>query len=78
MLEADNIQLYSFYTDYDTITDLEQYRDTVHYFGNINSLILQRMRDGEYRLTKDNYQAHWQEVLEFYQSYDYDALFAQE
>lgn len=78
MLEADNIQLYSFYTDYDTVTDLDQYRDTVHYSGAVNSLLLQRMHDGEYRLTRDNYQAHWQEVLEFYQSYDYDALFTQE
>lgn len=78
MLEADNIQLYSFYNDYDTITDLNLYRDIVHYSGAINSVILQRIHDGEYRLTRENYQEHWQEVLEYYQSFDYNALFETE
>lgn len=74
LLEAENIQLFSFYNDYETITNLDNYSDSVHYTPQINSLLLQRMRDGEYLLTKDNYQAHWQEFYEFYNSYDYDAL----
>lgn len=77
LLEADNIQVFSFNTDYETITDLNNYRDIVHHSNDINSLLLQRMCRGEYRLTKDNYKAHWQEVLEFYTTYDYEALFAQ-
>lgn len=78
LLEAENIQVYSFYNDYETVTDLDLYRDTVHYSGAINSLILQRIQRGEYRLTEENYQSHWQEVLDYYQSYDYDALFPEE
>lgn len=78
LLEADNIALYSFYNDYGTITNLNLYRDTVHYSGEINSLILQRIHNGEYKLTRENYSAYWQEILDFYQSYDYDAIFQTE
>lgn len=77
LLEADNIQLYSFYTDLDTIVNLDNYRDIVHYSPEINSLILSRMQKGEYRLTKDNCQEHWKSVLDFYGNYDYDRLFSE-
>ncbi len=75
LLEADNIQLYSFFTDYNLITNLNNYKDILHYSQDINSLILQRIHDGENQLTKENYVEYWQEVLEYYQSYDYEAFF---
>lgn len=77
LLEADNIQLYSFYTDYDLVTDFDNYRDIVHYHSGINSLLLQRMRNGEYRLTRENYRDHWSQVREFYSTYDYEAIFTE-
>lgn len=77
LLEEPNIHLFSFYTDYETITDLDNYRDTVHHSDAVNSLLLQRMHAGEYQLTKENYEQHWQEVQVFYTSYDYDAIFAE-
>ena len=77
LTQAENIRLYSFYTDFDLSTNLDNYRDTVHYHSGINSLLLQRMCDGEYRLTKDNYRQHWEEVRSFYSSYDYDSIFAE-
>ena len=76
LLEAENIQVFSFYTDTDICTNLDLYNDTVHYNSQTNSLLLKRMHTGEYRLTKENYQTHWQEVLDFYRNYDYDAIFA--
>ena len=75
MLEAENIRLFSFYTDFETITNLDNYRDSVHHSQQINSLLLQRMAAGEYLLTEANYQQHWKDVLDFYTSYDYEALF---
>ncbi len=75
LLAEENIQLYSFYTDFDTITDLDNYRDSVHYSQQISSLLLQRMASGEYRLTAQNNARHWKQVQEFYAAYDYDALF---
>ena len=76
LTQADNIQLYSFYTDFATCTDFDNYRDIVHYHADINSLLLQRMRNQEYRLTRDNYLLHWEEVREFYNNYDYEAIFS--
>lgn len=75
LLEAENIRLYSFCGDFATITELDNYRDSVHHSQQINSLLLQRMTGEEYRLTKENYRDHWQQVREFYRGYDYDALF---
>ena len=76
LLEAENIRLFSFCTDYETITNLNNYRDTVHHSNAVNSLLLQRFAAGEYALTNENYEAHWEEVLDFYTGYDYDAFFA--
>ena len=55
LLQEDNIQLYSFFLDFDTVTDLDNYRDIVHHSDKINSLLLQRFCSGEYRLTRDTY-----------------------
>ncbi len=75
LMEEPNIQVYSFYTDFETITNLDNYRDSVHYGSHINSLLLQRMARQEYRLTPETNDDHWQQVLEFYRNYDYDAIF---
>lgn len=78
LMEEPNIQVYSFYTDFETITDLNNYRDSVHYGSHINSLMLERIARQEYRLTPENNETHWQQVLDFYGDFDYDALFAEE
>lgn len=75
MLEAENIRLFSFYTDFDTITNLDHYRDSVHHSQQINSQLLQQMAANKYLLTEENYRQHWQEVLSFYTNYDYAAIF---
>lgn len=77
MLEYDNIHLFSFFDDYSLITDLDHYTDISHYTAQINSELLRRMHNGEHQLTKDNYQAYWQEVAAFYLAYDYDAIFSE-
>lgn len=71
----ENIHLFSFHTDFDTITNLDHYCDVNHYSTDINSLLLQRMAEGEYQLTEENMDVHWQAVADFYRSYDYDALY---
>lgn len=78
LLQAENVRLYSFYDDYALCTDFDNYRDVVHYHSGINSLLLQRMYNDEFRLTKDNYRQHWEEVRAFYSSYDYEAIFAED
>lgn len=75
MVEYDNIHLFSFFEVEELICNLENYKDILHYSGEINSQILHWMKDGEHQLTKDNYINHWDTVLDFYNNYDYDALF---
>ncbi len=77
LLQVENIQLYAFCDDYQTITDLSNYRDTVHHCAAVNSLILRRIRDGQYRLTAENYRDYWQEVQDYYSAYDYEALLSE-
>jgi len=74
LLQQENIRIFSFFSDFDTVTDLNNYRDIVHHSNDINSLLLQRLHRGEYRLTEDNYLQHWQDVEAFYGNYDYEAL----
>jgi hypothetical protein len=74
LLGEENIQLFSFHTDFETTTDLNNYRDIVHHSDQINSLLLHRFHSGEYRLTEDTYRQHWQEVRDFYQNFDFEAL----
>lgn len=75
LLSAENIHLFSFFTDYETTTNLNIYTDDIHYSADVNASMMDRMAQGKYLLTQDNYEAHWQEVLDFYQTYDYDALY---
>jgi len=75
LLAYDNIHLYSFFSDYETITNPDVYTDITHYNADINSLLLRRMANGEYLLTRDNTESHWQSVTDYYMSYDYASLF---
>lgn len=77
LLECENIHLFSFHTEYEYTADLSHYMDPEHYDADMNSQILRNMRDGVNLLTKENDQAHWSEVEEYYSSFDYEAYFLQ-
>lgn len=74
LLQLPNIQLYSFNNNFDLICDLDNYKDYEHYGEWVNSWILEQMAAGQYRLTRDNYQAYLEQIRAFYTSYDYAAL----
>ena len=78
ILKCDNIKLYSFDNRTDIITDLNNYKDNIHYGQWINSLMLKWMYEGQYLLTKDNYNEYIQEKLSFYTSFNYLTLAEQE
>lgn len=75
ILEVPNIELYSFHSNYDLVTDLENYKDSEHYIGEINDRILNWIKTGEYRLSKENYKEYIRKNLEFYKNYNYDKIF---
>lgn len=75
ILEIPNIELYSFFNNYEIITNLDNYMDTIHYMGHINDQILVWIKDRKYRLTKENYQEYINNNLKFYKKYNYDKIF---
>ena len=75
MLSCENIHLFSFNTNYDWVTNLENYKDVGHYGEWINSEILRCMKDDIGRLTKENYVQHTKEMWDFYTQFDYNSIF---
>lgn len=75
LLKYDNVKLYSFFTNYELICDLNNYTDVVHYSENVNSKILNWIKNDEYEITNDNKEEYIQEERKFYLKYDYDSIF---
>ncbi|MBR3825862.1 MAG: hypothetical protein IKJ39_11780 [Lachnospiraceae bacterium] len=75
LLTCENIHVFSFNTAYDVICDANNYRDVAHHREEVNSQILQWMKEGRYEITSDNYEAYCEEEREFFLNYDYEALF---
>lgn len=78
ILQHDNIRLYSFNNLTDITTDLNNYKDRLHYGSWINSLMLQYMHDGVCQITPDNYVEYFDREIAFYSSFDYASLEGQE
>ncbi|MCR4694147.1 MAG: hypothetical protein K5773_02350 [Pseudobutyrivibrio sp.] len=75
MLECDNIHLFSFNTEYDLITDLDNYKDECHHGDWVNTDILGMIYSGTNQLTQENYKDYLNQERDFYNSYDYNSLF---
>ncbi len=75
ILKVDNIKLYSFNNMTEITTDLNNYKDSIHYAEWINSLMLRYMIDEKCLLTQQNYEDYLQAEKEFYWNYDYDTCF---
>lgn len=70
-----NLHLYSFFDNFDIITNLENYKDLQHYSEDINSYILKSMANGNHEITVDNYETYCQKIWDFYTTYDYDSIY---
>lgn len=75
LLKHENIHLFSFFTEYGMICDLNNYKDIAHYSEDVNSQILSWIDKGKYKLTEENYKEYCESVRKFYMDYDYDSLF---
>lgn len=75
MLQVSNIKLYSFNNLTDITTDLNNYKDDIHYGDWINSLMLSYMSSGTCLLSEDNYQDYLKSEEEFYGSLNYDRCY---
>lgn len=75
MLPYDNIHFFSIFDEFDVITNLDNYKDYLHYHEDINSYLLRCMASGEHELTMENYEEYCQKIWDFYTTYDYDAIY---
>ena len=76
ILKCENIQLYAFVGDYDVTTDLNNYMDLEHHSGEINSVILENMHAGKGLLTAQNWEQYWDDIENYYGSFDYVSYLA--
>ncbi|MFI3212512.1 MAG: hypothetical protein R3Y24_04140 [Eubacteriales bacterium] len=76
ILEQENIHLFSFWNEFGIETDLDNYKDSVHYSEDVNSFILERIKEGKINLlTKENYKEHFAGVETYYNMFPYEELF---
>lgn len=75
ILKVDNIKLFSFNNLTEITTDLNNYKDSLHYAEWVNSLMLRYMKEEKYLLTQQNYKDYLQAEKDFYWSFDYDTCF---
>jgi len=75
ILKCENIHLFSFVDEYEITTDLYNYMDREHHTAQINSKILEDMHSGRNMLTRENYEAYWEDAKQFYQNFDYVGYF---
>lgn len=75
LLKYDNIRLFSFTDNLELITDLDNYKDRIHYSGEINSKILRWISEGKYELTQKNYKEYLEKIEQNFSNYDYDSIY---
>lgn len=71
ILKCENIKLYSFNTDWSITTNLDNYKDTLHYGEWINTEILHMIYNNVGLLTEENYEKYIDQEREFYSNYVY-------
>ena len=56
LLAYDNVHLYFFPQEWEIVTNLENYMDSLHFSPEINELLVEYLRTGRDELTIDNYE----------------------
>lgn len=75
ILKYENIKLFSFSSNTELICNLDNYCDQGHYSPLINSEILKWIKNGDYELTKENYEQYIEQMKSFLSTYNYDAIY---
>ncbi len=75
LIPYENVRLFSFFDDFELVTNLDNYKDTTHYGPWVNSMMLGWMKQKAHQLTKENYRSYLARTRAFYESFEYDALF---
>lgn len=74
LVEVPNIYLYGYADKIDIVSNLDNYTDSLHYSGEINSEILHMIARDEGRLTVENYEEYYENLKKIYESFNYSIL----
>lgn len=74
LLEADNIEVYSFYQWEDVLTNLDYYSDTIHFNGEVCDRIVDSIYNGEGLIEKDSVDFYFDHIKEMFYNLDYSSL----
>jgi len=77
LLAYDNVTLYYFQNMEETITNLDNYRDYIHYSQAINRYMAECFVNEEHRITMENYQDEISKMEELAKNFDYEKLFSE-
>ena len=75
LINVENIKLFYFSDDTEITSNLDNYRDSIHYAEWINSYMIKAMSKGNDLITKDNYVDYLNNTKTFYKNYNYEKLF---
>ena len=75
ILQYPNAKIYCFNHNMELITNLNHYKDTIHFTADISSKILQWIMEGEYELKSNDLIEHERIEKEVYKNYNYQAIF---
>lgn len=76
LLEYDNVRIFFFQNNAELITNLDNYKDPIHYKTAYNEYMLDCFVSGEHEITKENYVDVLNNMKEFALNYDYESIFA--
>jgi len=75
LLSFDNVELYSFANCTEIITNLDFYREMMHFSQDINKYMLEEIAKKNYRITDENYKKETEKLRAFIADYDYNRYF---
>lgn len=75
LLQLNNVKMYYFVNDEKIITNLDNYKDSIHYNQDVDKYILYSIRNNMNKLSKKNYQEYIEKSKQFFDNYHYDSIF---
>lgn len=75
LVEVDNVKVFSFCDKIDIAENLDNYIDTLHYSAEVNTFILESMKNDQGLMTKENYKDHIENLRKLYGEYDYEWIY---
>lgn len=74
LLKYENVRLFYFQSEFDMITDLNQYKDYTHYMMPYNDYMIQCFKTGKNEVSKEDITVSLSNMKNFAKSYTYDEL----